>query len=74
MADVALGAHYLSAGKHRLEVHLPVRGGIDALRLAALDSTPTACRRLAGLPAGADPTPEQIDRLLQLLAAIGSDR
>lgn len=72
--DFLLGSRYLTAGDHRLEIDLPARGGVDLLTLQAQASTPADFRRLAGLGATDEPTPPQIDRLLRLLAAIGSDR
>jgi len=75
LSDQAIGSFYLAAGSHHLEIVLPPRSGIDALKLRAAVSDGAAYRRLAGLAgAGNEPTPEQVDRLLRLLAATGSDR
>ncbi|AMV71734.1 hypothetical protein JCM30471_02040 [Desulfuromonas carbonis] len=75
LSDQPVGSFYLAAGSHHLELLLPPRGGIDAVKLRAAVTDGAAYRRLAGLAgAGNEPTSGQIDRLLRLLAAIGSDR
>lgn len=67
------GTFYLAEGVHQLRIHLPPRAGVDRVTLSRLASDQADYRRLCGLPQGDfAPTPAQLDKLLKLLAAIGS--
>lgn len=75
LAEVPAGVHYLEAGRHRLELSLPPRAGVDRIRLERLASTSADYLRLAGMSAEEGlPTAAELDRLLKLLAAIGNPR
>ncbi|WP_148894117.1 carbohydrate-binding protein [Geothermobacter ehrlichii] len=58
---------YLAGGKHRLEITLPPRGGIDALLLTPLSDRDEDYLRLSGLQTADPPEPADLDRTLELL-------
>jgi hypothetical protein len=76
LQNVAAGAWHLGRQPSTLLLRLPPRSGLDLLLLAAHRSTGADYRRLLGLPdmGESPPTPEQMDRLLAMLAAIGAPR
>lgn len=76
LQNLPIGTYYLDEGESRLELTLPPRSGIDVLLLERRRSDGADYRRLLGLPAGeeASPSPELIDQLLSLLAALGAPR
>ncbi len=75
LSAIAAGAFPLEAGEHQVQVGLEPRSGIDLMILHELSNDSESYRQLAGLSGVDDsPTPELIDRTLELLAAIGSLR
>jgi len=76
LETVDIGTYFLEQGAHSLSLRLPPRAGIDLLLLQRRESAGSDYRRLVGLPPSnaQPPSPEQIDQLLSLLAAIGPVR
>jgi hypothetical protein len=75
LAPVSVGAFPLERGDHRIVVTLPSRTGIDVLTLEELSADHQSYRRLAGLgEVEGPPTPALVDRILGLLATLGSVR
>ena len=73
-STLSVGAVHLDAGINQLEIDLPPRAGLDRITFTPRASAEVDYLRLTGLPAAAEPTPEQLDRILKLIAAIGARR
>ena len=68
---VPAGTVYLEKGTNQIDIALPPRSGFDRFILKPRKSAPDDYLRLTGLVPGTQPTREQLDRILQLIAAIG---
>lgn len=71
---VPAGTVYLEKGTNQIDIELPPRSGLDSFILKPRASTPEDYLRLTGIGPEGQPTREQLDRILQLLAAIGVRR
>ena len=65
-----IGTWFLSPGPHELKIVLPARGGVDLLTLWQRRSTAEDYRILAGLPREGSVQPNDVNRLLTLLARL----
>lgn len=68
------GSFYLEAGTNQIEMELPPRSGFDRFTLRRRASSPEDYLQLTGLSDSFRVTGPQLDRTLQLLAAIGVRR
>lgn len=68
----SIGTWYLPIGQHQLDIELPPRGGVDLLTLVKRRTTAEDYRLLAGLPADASVTVQDVNRLLTLLSRLNS--
>ncbi|MDZ4184891.1 MAG: hypothetical protein U1D97_07925, partial [Desulfuromonadales bacterium] len=72
LQEKSIGTWYLPVGQHQLDIELPPRGGVDLLTLVKRRSTADDYRILAGLPADASVTAQNVNRLLTLLTRLHS--
>lgn len=70
LKEKTIGTWFLHPGQHELKIHLPPRGGVDLLTLLKRRSAPEDYRILAGLPVAGSVQPEEVNRLLTLLARL----
>jgi len=70
----AVGGFLLHEGDNRLTLSLSPLTGIDYLELTALEHSPEALGKLAGLGKPAPATRKDLDRVIRLLAAFGIRR
>jgi len=71
---VPAGTVYLEKGTNQIDIELPPRAGLDRFILKPRESAPDDYLRLTGLGPDPQPSREQLDRVLQLIAAIGVRR
>ncbi|MDO9079236.1 MAG: hypothetical protein Q7U44_00430 [Desulfuromonadales bacterium] len=72
LQEKSIGTWYLPVGQHQLDIELPPRGGVDLLTLVKRRSTAEEYLILAGLPADASVTAQNVNRLLTLLNRLHS--
>jgi len=71
--EIYSGSFFLEKGTNQIEINIPHRGGLDRFSFRARSSSPDDYLQLAGL-ADTPTTPEELNRFLRLVAAIGTNR
>ena len=71
---ILAGSFSLEKGTNQIDITLPGRAGLDQFILLPRASGSADFLRLTGLPPGQNPTTEDLDRILGLLALIGAER